>query len=231
MKNPWLVIVIIVVVLLGGSVAYSQYVGSKSNEGVEVRDHVTGNPEAAVTLVEYSDFECPSCAQFHPHVKEVLEEHGDNIRFEYKHFPVIGNVPSAGRAAEAAGQQGEFFAYHDKLFQEQGTWSRSTNPQQYFEEYAEELGLDMGLFKQHMRSSLLQDKIDQDFQDGRALGVTGTPTFFLNGERMNIQTFAEFKEQIRAAVEGDDVTTDESSEEEEETNAEATSEENVEDEE
>lgn len=204
MKNPWVIIAIIVVILLGGSIAYSQYVGSKSNEGVEATDHVTGNPEAEVTLVEYSDFECPSCGQFYPHVKEILEEHGDNIRFEYKHFPVIGNIPSAGKAAEAAGQQGEFFAYHDRLFREQGTWSRSTNPQQYFEQYAEDLGLDMGLFKQHMRSSLLQDKIDQDFQDGRTLGVTGTPTFFLNGERMSPQTFDEFKEQIRMAVEGED---------------------------
>lgn len=200
MKNPWIVIGIVVVVLVGGSVAYSQYVATTSNEGVEVSDHIKGNPDAEVTLVEYSDFECPSCAQFYPYVQEVVDSYGDQIRFEYKHFPVINQTPGALMAVEAAGQQGAFFAYHDLMFENQSEWRGSTNPNSFFTQYAEEVGLDVDLWNTHRNASLLQDKIEADFADGRAMGVTGTPTFFLNGERMNIRTFADFTAQIEDAL-------------------------------
>lgn len=203
MKNPWLVIGVIAVVLIGGSIAYAQYVGTMSNEGVEVQAHVTGNPDADVTLVEYSDFECPACGQFYPFVKDILADYGDQIRFEYKHFPLTQahpNAEPAARAAEAAGQQGQFFEFHDLLFENQQEWAGRSNASQYFAQYAEELELNMGQWRTQQRASLLRDKVADDFAEGRRLGVTGTPTFFLNGERMNIQTFDDFRTQIEAAI-------------------------------
>lgn len=203
MKNPWVIIGVFAVVLIGGSIGYAQYVGTVSNEGVTVQEQVTGNPEAEVTLVEYSDFECPACGQFYPYVKDILAEYGDEIRFEYKHFPLTQahpNAEPAARAAEAAGQQGQFFEFHDLLFENQEEWSGSSNASQYFTSYAEELGLDMGQWRTQQRASLLRDKVSDDFAEGRNLGVTGTPTFFLNGERMNIQTFDDFRTQIEAAI-------------------------------
>ena len=203
MKNPWVIIGGIAVVLIGASIWYSSYIGEQANEGVSFEPHVLGNADSEVVLVEYSDFECPACGQFFPVVKDVLEQYGEQIRFEYKHFPLTSIHPyavPAARAAEAAGQQGEFFAMHDLLFENQSTWANSSNPNTFFTQYAKEIGLDMALFNQHMKASLITDKINDEFSAARAQGFTGTPTFTLNGERMQFQTFEEFVGQIEAAI-------------------------------
>lgn len=203
MKNPWVIIGSIAVILIGASIWYSSYIGEQANEGVSFEPHVLGNADSEVVLVEYSDLQCPACRQFVPVVKDVLEQYGEQIRFEYKHFPLTSIHPyavPAARAAEAAGQQGEFFAMHDLLFENQTTWSNSSNPNAFFTQYAEELELDMNLFNQHMKASLITDKINDEFSEARAQGFTGTPTFTLNGERMVFTTFEEFIGQIEAAI-------------------------------
>lgn len=201
MKNPWIVIGAIVIVLIGGSVAYSQYAAEKSNEGVErVETQVKGNPDAEVTLAKYSDFSCPACAQAYPFAKELVEMYSDDLRFEYKHFAFLDLGEPAALAAEAAGQQDAFFAYHDMLFENQRQWGQGGAPQQFFRQYAEELGLDMDEWNRHRSSSLLRSHVRAELQEGRSLGVTGTPTFFLNGERMNFDSFDEFRAQVEAAL-------------------------------
>lgn len=206
MKNPWVIIGIIVVLLIGGSVWYSNSVSGKYNEGVDISaSHVKGDSDAVVTLVEYSDFQCPACAAAQPIVKDVLNEFGDSIRFEYKHFPLPMHplaLPAA-KAAEAAGQQGKFFEFHDMLFEKQKTWSNSPNPTALFVQYAEELDLDVQKFRQHLNASLLSDRIESDRKEGYEMGITGTPTFFLNGEKMEITSFNDFYEQIARAVNPD----------------------------
>jgi protein-disulfide isomerase len=202
-RNPWVVIGIITVALIGGSVWYSTSVATSYNEGVEVRAHVKGNPDATVTLVEYSDFQCPACAQFVPVVDAMLMDYGDQVRFEYKHYPLIqihANAEAAARAAEAAGQQGKFFEYHDVLFANQREWSAAAIPGAFFVRYAEQLGLDTDQFNRHQRSSILQQNVREHLNEARGLGLTGTPTFFLNGERMNFQTYQDFHDQIKAAL-------------------------------
>lgn len=201
--HVWKLIAVVAVVAIGGSIVYSNSVSNKANDGIELVDHVKGNPDAAVTLVEYSDFQCPACAQFYKIVEEVLAEQGDNIRFEYKHFPLIKPHPyavPAAKAAEAAGQQGKFFKMHDKLFENQQIWSNSANVHSHFNKYAEEIGLDVGLFKQHMRASVIQDKITEEMNEGRELGIPGTPSFFLNGKRMEFEMYQEFVDQITSAI-------------------------------
>jgi protein-disulfide isomerase len=206
MKNPWVVIGIILVILIAGSVWYSSSAGNKYNEGVDASiTHIKGSSEAVITLVEYSDFQCPACATAQPVVKDILNEFGDNIKFEYKHFPLPMHplAEPAARAAEAAGQQGKFFEFHDMLFEKQKNWSNSANPSAIFVQYAEELGLDAQKFRQHMNAPLLSDKIDENKKEGLELGITGTPTFFLNGEKMELTSFADFYEQIARAVNPD----------------------------
>lgn len=203
MKNPWVVIGVIVVLLIGGSVWYSIEASKAYNEGVVVTEHIKGNPDATVTLTEYSDFQCPACSQFAPIVAEIMAEYGDSIRFEYKHFPLIQLHPfaqPAARAAEAAGQQGKFFEFHDLLFANQAEWTKGVAPAAFFTQYAEELGLDLDLFAKHQRSSLLQDKVKREFDEARGLGLTGTPSFYLNGVRMNPTSIDDFKAQVAAAV-------------------------------
>ncbi len=202
-RHFWKIVAAVVVVLIGASVVYSQQVAKTANEGVEIETHVKGNPDAAVTLVEYSDFQCPACAQFYPYIKDIMNEYGDSLRFEYRHFPLINIHPQAvpaARAAEAAGQQGKFFEMHDKLFENQSVWSRSSNPAGFFNQYAEELGLDLATFKRHLNSSVITDAINDSFEDARDRGFTGTPTFILNDQVMSFTTFDEFRAQIEAAI-------------------------------
>lgn len=202
-RNPWAIIGIITVILIGGSIWYSTSLATSYNEGVAVQAHVKGNPDATVTLVEYSDFQCPACAQFAPIVDAMLMDYGDQVRFEYKHYPLMQihpNAEPAARAAEAAGQQGKFFEYHDALFENQREWGAAAIPGAFFTRYAEELDLDMDTFKRHQRSSILQQNVREHVGEARELGLTGTPTFFLNGERMSFQTYQEFSDQIKAAL-------------------------------
>lgn len=203
MKNPWVIIGLLMVVLIGGSVWYSNSVSETYNEGVEVKAHMKGGENAAVTLVEYSDFQCPACGAFQPILNEVLAQYGDKIKFEYKHYPLVQIHPfaePAARAAEAAGQQGKFFEFADVLFAKQAEWSKGSNPTGLFTRYATELGLDMDLFAKHQKSSLLADNVRANMMEARGLGLTGTPSFYLNGVKMENTTFEDFKAQIEAAV-------------------------------
>ncbi len=202
-RNPWVVIGVITVLLIGGAVWYSTSQADSYNEGVVIRDHVKGNPDAEVTIIEYSDFQCPSCAQFAPIADAMLMDYGDQIRFEYRHYPLMQihpNAEAAARAAEAAGQQGKFFEYHDALFENQNEWGAASIPGAFFTKYAEELNLDMDMFKRHQRSSILQGNVRDHVMEARELGLTGTPSIFLNGEKMNFQTYQEFNNQIKAAL-------------------------------
>ncbi len=203
MKNPWVIIGVIAVLLIGGAVWYSSQANEMYNEGVEVKAHIKGNPDAAVKLVEYSDFQCPACAAFQPVIAEILAEYGDRMSFEYRHFPlsqIHRLAEPAARAAEAAGQQGKFYEYHDLLFQNQTNWSNSTNPAQFFVQYATELGLDVEEFTRMQRSSILRAHVQSQFNEARAAGFSGTPSFLLNGQPMQFSTFDEFRAQIINAI-------------------------------
>jgi len=203
MKNLWLIIGIIVLVLIGGSVWYATAVSRSNNEGVVLTEHLKGDSKATVTLTEYSDFQCPACAQFEPVVAELLAKYGSNIRFEYKHFPLIQLHPVAllaAEASEAAAVQNKFWEMHDKLFLNQEVWSKNPVPNKYFNEYAEEIGLDLKLFNKHLRSSLIKDKVQTEYKEALQLGLTSTPSFLLNGQKMNITTYQDFIEQVKNAV-------------------------------
>ena len=203
MKNPWVVIAVIMFILIGGAIWYSSSVSKEANEGVMVQSHIKGNENATVTLVEYSDFQCPACGAFQPTVNEVIAEFGDKIKFEYKHYPLVQIHPfaePAARAAEAAGQQGKFFEFADKLFASQNEWTKATNPTGFFKKYAEELGLDLEKFAQHQKSSVLQENIKANMLEARGLGLTGTPSFYLNGVKMEPASYDDFKAQIAQAI-------------------------------
>lgn len=202
MKNPWFIVGVLAVVLFGGAIWYASVVAEKNNVGITFSPHIEGNENSDIKLVEYSDLQCPACAAFEPILTDILNEYGDKLSFEYKHFPLpIHNFSQvAAQAAEAAGQQDNFFPYHDLLFANQETWSTSPNPQALFIGYADTLGLDIPKFKRQLNSSLIRDKVKADAAEARDKGLTGTPTFFLNGERMNFTTYEDFRSQITSAI-------------------------------
>ncbi len=204
MKNPWIYVGIGAVILFGGAFWYSGVAAERNNEGVVIIDHIKGNKDATVTLVEYADLQCPACAAFQPAIAEVMATYGDQVRFEYRHFPlpIHPNAVPAAVAAEAAGQQGKFFEYQDLLYTNQTAWATSPSARALFLTYAESLGLDMDTFRRHMNSSVLRDRVQAQFNEARDRGLTGTPTFFLNDTRMQINTFQDFIDQIDLAVAG-----------------------------
>jgi protein-disulfide isomerase len=202
-KHTWKIIFGIAALLMIASIAYGQYASKAANDGVTLERHIKGNPDATVTLTEYGDFQCPACGQFYPIVKSVLDQYGSQIRFEFRNFPLTAIHPhalSSAKAAEAAGVQGKFFEMHDKLFENQKVWSASPSPVAFYVQYAEELGLDIDLFKQHMRASLIEDEIKNGLQEAQEFGFTGTPSFLLNGEPLEFESYPEFMSKIESAL-------------------------------
>lgn len=169
------------------------------------KDWVKGKDDAKVTLVEYTDFQCPACGAYHPLVKQLIDEMGDSIRVVVRHYPLMQihkNALTGSRAAEAAGRQGKFWEMHDLLFAQQSEWSLADDPMRsILPAYAGRIGLDVEKFKQDMADASLDDKINADRGTGDDLGITGTPTFFLNGKKIeNPRSIEEFKKVVGSAL-------------------------------
>ncbi len=150
-------------------------------------NHVVGSNKYTVKLIEYGDFECPACGQYYPIVKQLKEQYGEYFEFQFRHFPLDQlhpNARAAHRAAEAAGNQGKFFEMHDLLYEGQASWKNSPDSLAVFTSYATQLSLDTTRFNEDMRSSLTNAIINADVKEAQAAGGTGTPTFVLNGKKI-----------------------------------------------
>ncbi|MFW5875592.1 MAG: DsbA family protein [Myxococcota bacterium] len=139
---------------------------------------VRGSPMAPVTIVEFSDFECPFCGGASPVLERVVDESEGKVRLVFKHYPLDSHphARAAAKAAIAAGKQGKFWEMHDELFENQAALERSD-----LDEYARELGLDMEQFEEDMESDATEERISKDKTMGSKAGVRGTPAIFVNG--------------------------------------------------
>lgn len=149
---------------------------------------VVGNPDAPITLVKYSDYQCPRCAYYHLIVTQLVEELSDEFRLIFRHFPLRNHAHAkpAAIAAESAGRQGKFWEMHDLLFSQQGKWAEKEQTETFeiFLKYAASLNLDANQFQEDFISQEIIDKVNDDYQEGRRAGVRSTPTFFLNGQKI-----------------------------------------------
>ncbi|KKS44736.1 hypothetical protein A3I25_00745 [Candidatus Nomurabacteria bacterium RIFCSPLOWO2_02_FULL_42_17] len=172
---------------------------------VDVSDQTKGVPTAPLTLVEYSDFQCPACRAYSSLLKQVKEEFDDKLLFVYRHFPLpnhLNSVAAAG-AAEAVGLQGKFWEMHDVIFENQKEWSEKpkTQAKELFTSYARELGLDMERFAVDWESKEIADKISNAQAEATRLKLNGTPTFFLNGKLIsNPTSLDKFRELLNTAL-------------------------------
>lgn len=149
--------------------------------------NMLGSPGAAVIVEEFADFQCPTCAVVHPRMKEINALYGSRIKFIYRNFPITQihkNAYDAALAAEAAGFQGKFWAMQEQLFSNQTSWSNASDARQIFEGYAQKIGLDLPKFQTDMVAITTKQRIDNDIQRARALGVNGTPTLYINGRQV-----------------------------------------------
>ncbi len=169
-------------------------------------DPAIGAEDALVVVKEYSDFQCPACQAFYPVMKDILEDYGDQIRFEYNDFPlsrIHDYASTAAIGAECAFQQDRFFEYHDVLFDNQKTWAAAPTEDDAiatFITYATNLGLDMEAFNACTSGQDAADRVNEDYAEGLELGVNGTPTVFVNGERI---TETPLSGAIRKAIEAE----------------------------
>ncbi|MBI3366369.1 thioredoxin domain-containing protein [Candidatus Roizmanbacteria bacterium] len=178
----------------------------KDVASVKADDHAKWSPEKKNVLIEYSDLQCPACKNFHSILKTFEASSSpefkitQKVTFVYRHYPLFqihANAMNAAYAAEAAGKQGNFFEMGDRLFDTQSEWENQSNPKDFFVKLAEELKLDVEKFKKDVDSVEIKQKIDNDLQSGNQGEVNATPTFFLNGKKLDsIRSIDEFKKLL-----------------------------------
>ena len=166
---------------------------------VSITDHIQGNPDASVTLVEYGDYQCPHCGHAYPIIKKLQRHFGENLRFVFRNFPLESIHPFAFPAAvatEAAAKQNKFWEMHDAIFENQNNLDAHL-----FQELAEELDIEISQFKEDCNKQEVILKVENDFESGVHSGVNGTPSFFLNGSKYNgANEFDELHEAINSLL-------------------------------
>lgn len=160
-------------------------------------DPSRGNPNAPVTIVEFTDFQCPACAAMHPVLEEVLKSYGDKVRFVVRDFPLSQheNARKAAEAANAANAQGKFFEYITLLFQRQKALDVPS-----LKKYASELGLDRARFDADLDRGVYAAEVSKDIEDGEMYGVGSTPTIFINGVQLRVLSPEGLREAIDKAA-------------------------------
>ena len=222
-KEVKILAAIVIVVIIGGVFAANYYRNSVQNAPVTANSNtgkpkidpatlvrpdspVLGPADAKITLVEFYDPECESCASFAPVVKKILADYQGKIRLVTRYMPLHPNSMTAANFTEAAGEQGKYWEAQDLLFKKQPEWGTKHGPapttppppiNELFDKYAKELGLDTTKAAAAIKEKRFDAKIAQDKKDGQTLGVRRTPTFFVNGREL--ATFGE--PSLRALIE------------------------------
>lgn len=178
-----------IILLVGGVFLFSKSgssVKKVSNDLLIGKDSYQTDPKAPVTLVEFGDYECPACSAYKPLVKQALNDFPGQLNFVFRNFPLPqhANANVSSYAAEAAGLQGKFWEMHDKLYDTQKDWATSSDAKSIFLGYAKDMGLDVSKFTQDLDSQKIKDKVSRDEADGNLLNINSTPTFYINGVKI-----------------------------------------------
>lgn len=160
-----------------------------------------GNSEAPIKIVEFGDYQCPACRAADPEVRSLLNsDYASKFEYGFVHFPLTGIHPNArasAQAVEAAGKQGKYWEMAELVFTRQDNWSTSSSPESYFETLASELGLNVDQWKDDLDALDSRARIEKGMALGQAIGVSSTPTFFINDQKLSgVTTVDEWKELI-----------------------------------
>jgi protein-disulfide isomerase len=221
----WFIVGFIVIVTAGVIIAGAYSSGTSSSNtasstfvattapAITASDWVRGNPNAKVSLVEYGDFECPACGEYSPVVQQLAQNYSSTVLFVFRNYPLYTIHPFAGissQAAEAAGLEGgaaKYWAMHDLLYTDQAQWSTNvalTPAQvvsQYFDGYAQSIGLNVDTFNTDINASSVMAKIQTDVNGGNSASLDHTPTFFVNLKQIpNPTSLAGFESALNAAI-------------------------------
>lgn len=219
-KLKWIIFSVLTIGFLGALVWYSNStkinvsninlnaVQTASEQNGNIADHVFGKADSKVTLINYGDYQCPGCGTAHPTIKTVTELYKDKIQFIFRNFvltDIHANAKAAAGAAEAASLQGKYWEMHNKIYESQSGWESLTGEERtdFFAGYAKSFGLNVDKFKTDMASSSIIKKIDFDKMLGQKAGVNATPTFFLNGTKLESKIWGDeskLKEALNAEL-------------------------------
>ncbi len=209
-KNGWIIFSVLCVALLGGLIFISQRdkvdvsniditkVQTAMATNGNIGDHTYGNMQSKVILIEYADYQCPGCGSAYPVIKQVTEKYKDKIGFVFRNFPLTSihpNALAAAAAAESAGLQGKYWEMHDKLYEGQDAWKNLSGQARtdYFRGLALGVGVNNDTWVSALDSENVQKKIVFDQALGQKAGITGTPSFYLNGKNVGDKYFEDDK--------------------------------------
>ena len=222
---PFIIILVVLVVALGSAWYLTQSIPAASspvannptpasssgagaattppvvNQGVPGAEpaHTLGPANAPAHLEEFGDFQCPPCGLFHPILEQMEGEFGDKLRVTFRQFPLVPthqHALIAASASEAAGLQGKFWQMHKLIFDQQKKWKDQFDVRPIFQDYAEQIGLDVERFKRDMTGDVVAQRIFQDGKRAHSLGVKGTPTVFLNGREVPFESLPAEKLRV-----------------------------------
>jgi len=218
MSKQFLAILAVIILVFVGIIVFngkSNNSGSgKSGSSSKPTQHIEGQGKDGITLVEYGDYQCPYCGQYFSIVQQVQAEYNQQIFFQFRNFPLTSLHPNAfagARAAEAAGLQGKFWQMHDLLYEQNGayynggepaaSWIGASNPEPYFDADAQQLGLNVTKFKSDYASDTVNSLINADMAAGNKLGVSATPSFYLDGKAISVgESASAFEKLINAEI-------------------------------
>lgn len=197
-----------IAILLGGLVLLTKTPSSSQNsniEGVDTKLLIkedslkVSTPSAEISIIEFSDYQCPACAVADSLIKQLLIDFPGKINFAFRHFPLPQNKNStlAAYTVEAASEQDKFLEMSGKLFDTQEDWGKSSKPLELFLKYAEEFDLDNDKLKEDVESKKFADKIQRDIEDALSLKINSTPTIYINNQKyQGSLTYEELKAQV-----------------------------------
>ncbi len=200
-------IVVLGLIIWGLSLAMEKDINKGSvgdAPAVTANDHILGPEDAKVTIIEYSDFECPACRAYQSLVKKVIASSTIPVRLVYRHFPLSQHTQAklAARVTEAAALQGKFFEMHDIIFDNQSLWTNRSNARDLFMTYGQRIGLNVDKLNTDTDSVSVKRIVDDAISSGIDIGIRWTPTFFVNGKLLenNPQSYEEFKRVVEEAA-------------------------------
>lgn len=212
MKPLLVTATVVILVIIAGAIWYAMSrptppEGAPAGPAQTVREnsHVleTG-PDGAVTVVEFLDFECEACGAAYPFVEELREQYAGQITYVVRYFPLPGhfNSMNAAVAAEAAARQDKFEEMYHALFQSQSEWGEARESRaDLFRSFAEDMGLDMAQYDEDVADPTTTARVQSDFAEGEALGVSSTPTFFINDRQLtDLQSWSDVTDAIDAEI-------------------------------
>jgi len=194
----FLIIAGVIISILGIKI----FLYSKKEETYTAQARVLGSDQAPIKIMEFIDFECPSCAYGAKQLKEVIKQYPGKIRLEVKHYPLKKHRHAylGSRYAECAAQQKKFWLYHDVLIERQSQWHRLNNAQPAFEQMAKDVHLDLTMLAGCLENEHIDKVIQKNIAEGRNLGVKSTPSYFINGKM--VVGFRSLQDELAKVLKG-----------------------------